>query len=54
MDDRVKRMSNKTFVVLFIMVLKSEDFILKMSRFKKLSIVLYSLHWYMYMFILES
>ena len=26
----------------------------KMSIFKKLSIVLYSVHWYMYMFILES
>ena len=26
----------------------------KMSLIKKLSIVLYSVHWYMYMFILKS
>jgi len=32
-------------------VLKSRDYVLKMSIFKKLSIVLYSVHWYMYMFI---
>jgi len=29
------------------MVLKSSDYVLKMSVFKKLSIVLYSVHWYM-------
>jgi len=36
------------------MVLKSRDCVFKMSVFKKLSIVLYSVHWYMYMFILKS
>ena len=29
------------------MVLKSSDYVLKMSVFEKLSIVLYSVHWYM-------
>ena len=33
------------------MVLKSRDYVFKMSICKKLSIVLYSVHWYMYMFI---
>jgi len=33
------------------MVLKSRD-LFRMSVFKKLCIVLYSVHWYMYMFIL--
>ena len=36
------------------MVFKSRKFVFKMSIFKKLSIVLYSVHWYMYMFILKS
>ena len=37
------------------MVLKSSDYVFKMSIFKKLSIVLYSVHWYQtYMFILKS
>ena len=36
------------------MVLKSRDYVFKLSTFKKLSIVLYSVHWYMYMFILKS
>jgi len=36
------------------MVLKSSNYVFKMSIFKKLSIVLYSVHWYMYMFILKS
>ena len=36
------------------MVLKSRDYIFKMSIFKKLSIVLYSIHWYTYMFILKN
>jgi len=36
------------------MVLKSSDYVFAMSIFKKLSIVLYSVHWYMYMFILKS
>ena len=35
-------------------VLKSEDNVFKISIFKKLSIVLYSVHWYMYTFILRS
>jgi len=35
------------------MVLKSRDYVFKMSIFKKLSILLYSVHWYMYMFILR-
>ena len=43
----------KTFLVLCI-VLKSRDYVFKMSVFKKLSIVLYSVHWYMYTFILKS
>jgi len=30
------------------MVLKSRDYVFKMSIFKKLSTVLYSIHWYMY------
>ena len=33
---------------LFIMVLKSMDYVCKMCIFKKLSIVLYSVHWCMY------
>jgi len=36
------------------MVLQSKDYVFKMFLFKKLSIVLYSVHWYMYMFILKS
>ena len=36
------------------MVLKSRDHVFKMTIFKKLSIVLYSVHWYMYVFILKS
>jgi len=39
---------------LFIMVLKSMDYVCKMCIFKKLSTVLYSVHWYMYMFTLKS
>ena len=35
-------------------VLKSRDCVFKMSIFKKLSIVMYSVHWYMYIFILKS
>jgi len=35
------------------MVLTSRYHPFKMSTFKKLSIVLYSVHWYMYMFILK-
>ena len=30
------------------MVLKSRDYVFKMSILKKLSIVLYSVHWYTY------
>ena len=33
------------------MVLKSRDYVFEMSIFKKLSIVLYSVHWYMYIHI---
>jgi len=36
------------------MVLKSIDYVYKMSIFKKLSVVLYSVHWYTYMFILNN
>ena len=36
------------------MVLKSMDYVLKMSIFKKLSIILYSVHWHVCMFILKS
>ena len=36
------------------MVLKSRDYVFKMSIFSKLSIVLYSIRWYMYMFILKK
>ena len=36
------------------MVLKSRDCVFKNFIFKELSIVLYSVHWYMYMFILKS
>jgi len=47
-------MTNETFLVL-VTVLKIKGFMyFKMSIFKKLSIVLYSVHWYMYMFILKS
>jgi len=35
------------------MVLKSRDYVFKTSIFKKLSIVLYRVHWYMFMFILK-
>jgi len=35
------------------MVLKSRDFMFKMYILQKLFIVLYSVHWYMYMFILK-
>ena len=34
-------MTDKTYLVLFFMVLKSRDYAFKMSIFKKLSIVLY-------------
>jgi len=44
-------MTNKTFLVF---VLKSRDYLSKMFIFKKLSIMLYSANWYMYMFILKS
>jgi len=40
-----------TFLALFICVM---NYVFKMSIFKKLSIVLYSVHWYMYMFKLKS
>ena len=36
------------------MDVKSRNYVFKTSIFKKLSIILYSVHWYMYMFILES
>ena len=36
------------------MVSKSRYYVFKMSIFKKLSIVLYSVHWYVYLFILKS
>jgi len=36
------------------MVSKSRYYVFKMFIFNKLSIVLYSVHWYRYMFILES
>ena len=36
------------------MVVKSRDYVFKMSIFNKLFIVLYSVHWYMYIFVLES
>ena len=36
------------------MDVKSKNYVFKMSIFKKRSTVLYSVHWYMYMFILES
>ena len=36
------------------MVLKSRDYVFKVSVFKKLSIILYGVHWYMFMFILKS
>jgi len=38
-------MTNKTLLVLFV-VFKSRDYVFKMSIFKKLSIVLYSVHCY--------
>ena len=36
------------------MILKASDCVFKMFIFKKLAIALYSVHWYMYMFILKS
>jgi len=36
------------------MDLKSRDYVFKMSIFQKRSIVLYSVHWCIHMFILES
>ena len=33
------------------MVLKLRDYVFKMFIFKKLSIVLYSVHWYMYNYV---
>jgi len=36
------------------MVLQSRDCVFKMSIFKQLSIVLYRVNWYMYIFILKS
>jgi len=36
------------------MVLKPRHYVFQMSVFKKLSIVLYSVRWYMYIFILKS
>ena len=46
--------TSKTFLVLFIWFLKSSDYVFKTSIFKKLSVILYSVHWYMHMFILKS
>jgi len=48
MDERSENISGFIY-----MVLKSMDYVFKMSVFKKLSIVLYSVHWYMYTFILN-
>jgi len=49
MDKRSENISGFMYIVL-----KSRDYVFKMSVFKKLSIVLYSVHWYMYTFILKS
>jgi len=46
-------MSNKNISGFMYIVLKSMDYVFKMSIFQKLSIVLYSVHWYMYMFMLK-
>ena len=48
MDERSENISGFIY-----MALKSRDYVFKMSVFKKLSIVLYSVHWYMYTFILK-